>query len=373
LVPFAAVFAAASAACALVVGLEDKQALEEPLVDGAAPDGPRPPDDAGEGGPVGGGNVVASGQAKPWGIAVDATHVYWTNEGDGTVLRMDRAGSPPTFVARGQPEPHQLIVDANQVIWHNANLLNRNGDDAGAELLEIAFLAKADVGGIALPDKIETRRGASEIRRIAAAASADNQLWTTTRDQVRRYRRNADNNDRTMQNNLGGKEPTAVAADDTYVYWFLQTPHELWRAGKLAEQAGAGIAADPELLTTLTANPEIADMVVDQGHLYTVTKGGLVLKMDTADAGAPQTLATGFPFPHAIVHDDNNVYFTHGNDDAEGEGQVVMVPKAGGAPRVLAKGLGKLRGIATLAAGDGTRNVYWAGYGDGTIRSVTVK
>ncbi|HLK41474.1 MAG TPA: hypothetical protein VKU41_32215 [Polyangiaceae bacterium] len=40
--------------------------------------------------PRGGGTVttLVSGLNRPYGIAVDATHVYWTNNGDGRVMKL---------------------------------------------------------------------------------------------------------------------------------------------------------------------------------------------------------------------------------------------------------------------------------------------
>ncbi|MBX3189392.1 MAG: hypothetical protein KF819_20380 [Labilithrix sp.] len=368
IVPFAA-FAASTMACALLVGLEDKEALDEPLE--AAPEAASTPGERDDAAPAS--TILASDQAKPWGIAVDGPYVYWTNEGDGTVLRIDHRGGAATFVAKNQPEPHQILVDGEQVVWHNANLANRNGDDAGNELLEIAFVPKGDVGKIVAPGAIDKRRGVSNLRRLAMAPSADTFIFGTRSDEVRRYQRDTESNDRQMQGGLDGRDPTAIAADSTYLYWFLQARHELWRAGKSAELGGDEAGADPALLATIVTNPEIADMVVDEGRLFAVTKSGVVLKIDAADAGAPQVLATGFAFPHAIAQDANNVYFTHGNDDVEGQGQIVMVPKAGGAAKVLAGGLGKLRGVAAGAASDGTPTVFWASYGDGTIRSVAAR
>ena len=32
--------------------------------------------------------TLASGQGYPWAIAVDATSVYWTTVGDGTVMKV---------------------------------------------------------------------------------------------------------------------------------------------------------------------------------------------------------------------------------------------------------------------------------------------
>jgi hypothetical protein len=72
----------------------------------------------------GGGLVVlASGQLAPYGIAVDADNVYWTDEGvnyasNGSVQRIGLCGGAPTVLAANQ-EPYAIAIDSRNVYWTN--------------------------------------------------------------------------------------------------------------------------------------------------------------------------------------------------------------------------------------------------------------
>ena len=70
--------------------------------------------------------VLAKAQASPFGIATDGIAVYWTNEGDGTVMKCATTGcgGAPTTIASSQKEPMGIAVDGTSVYWANHNGLD---------------------------------------------------------------------------------------------------------------------------------------------------------------------------------------------------------------------------------------------------------
>lgn len=366
--------AALGTACALVAGLDDKS-LDPGIVEadaatvtdaaGGGADASAAPDASSA-------VVFADGQAKPWGVAVDEAFVYWTNEGDGTVARRARTGGAIAVLAKDQAEPQQILVDTTNIVWHNANLGNRLAADGGGEVLQIARLPKTTTG-MDVPTRIESDRGTSQIRRMAFSPFPDNQLWTTWKDRVRRNRRDNDQDGIQVVGNLDGKEPTMIAADETSVYWFLQQPLEVWRAGKRFEQGGADAGEDPVKMATLNVPVDVTDMVADGKALFLVTKGGAVLKLDAPIATLPKQIHAGTPMPRAMIADATSLYLTRSSaDDAPGTGEVVAIPKTGGAETVLAAGLSRPRQLALHAGPDGRKTLFVAANGDGTIRAVPV-
>jgi sugar lactone lactonase YvrE len=63
--------------------------------------------------------TLASGQSTPNGIALDTASVYWTNSGDGTVMKVPLGGGTPATLASGQSSAGSIAVDATSVYWVN--------------------------------------------------------------------------------------------------------------------------------------------------------------------------------------------------------------------------------------------------------------
>jgi hypothetical protein len=62
---------------------------------------------------------IASVQAGPADIALDATRAYWTNGNDGTIVYCDLSACTPSTVAANQAQPQDIAVDATFIYWAN--------------------------------------------------------------------------------------------------------------------------------------------------------------------------------------------------------------------------------------------------------------
>jgi Domain of unknown function (DUF5050) len=63
--------------------------------------------------------TLAMGQQDPQGMAIDATAVYWANKTDGTICKVPLAGGTVTVLAKDQMDPENVAVDATSVYWTN--------------------------------------------------------------------------------------------------------------------------------------------------------------------------------------------------------------------------------------------------------------
>ena len=97
---------------------------------------------------------LVGGQTEALYVAVDDTHVYWTDETAGTVMRVSKAGGSAVELAAGQAAPQALIVSAGTVYWLNrdAGTLSSVATTGGTPVVEAMGLVGP--AGIAVIDGV---------------------------------------------------------------------------------------------------------------------------------------------------------------------------------------------------------------------------
>jgi sugar lactone lactonase YvrE len=63
---------------------------------------------------------LAINQGEPSHLAVDDTHVYWSNSAAGTINRIPKGGGAVEILASGQGTPTSLAIDAARMYWVNS-------------------------------------------------------------------------------------------------------------------------------------------------------------------------------------------------------------------------------------------------------------
>lgn len=72
------------------------------------------------GGVIGEREVLASGQPHPIAIALDEASVFWTNRGDGTVMKLLKTGGKaPEAIATQQHNPGAIVAAGDAIVWVN--------------------------------------------------------------------------------------------------------------------------------------------------------------------------------------------------------------------------------------------------------------
>jgi hypothetical protein len=268
-------------------------------------------------------NTIATAQAGVFGLAIDATNLYWATDvpngsptftTDSVVMKAPVAGGAATVLGKMQAgRGYDITVDATSVY------VSFQWNDFSME---------------------------GEIHKVPLAGGAETAL--------------------TSNQTL----PRGLVLGVGYLYWGQELQPQL----KGVSLTGGATPSfyDPNYQYTVT-HGVAADATSVYGALdfpAMVGGGGLIWKYPAA-GGAHVAVATGQEGPNYLAQDATNLYWTNigrvGGVKLDHQGTVVKMPKAGGAVTILASGLGGPKRIVVDAT-----NVYWNDDVDGVIMKVPI-
>jgi hypothetical protein len=92
--------------------------------------------------PVAGGSAVPIALAtEPFGLAVDAANVYWTDTAIGQVMKMPKSGGTPVVLSTGGFSPLRITVDAANVYFSSSDGPLRRVPIAGGPTVAVTSVA----------------------------------------------------------------------------------------------------------------------------------------------------------------------------------------------------------------------------------------
>lgn len=260
------------------------------------------------------------------GVAVDATHIYWTDPKAGTVNRADLPNcSNPQVLVNGADEPQYVAVDAGHLYWTNA---------AGGEDGE-GTIGRADIDGSDIDQSCIT--GASNPQGIAVGGGFI--YWTNAHDNPFETRSiGRANLDCTGVSQAfigqGTRNIAGIAVDATHLYWTFN--HN--GADTSSRVVRGDLDGNNEISVFLGFGSNPQGVTVDNSHVYWAQQGTSTIGRSSLDlTGIDSEFLTGAGHPLGLAVDGGNLYWSvngelpvnPGNDlyryeaKADGSGQLV--------------------------------------------------
>jgi hypothetical protein len=325
------------------------------------------------------------------GVAVDAAHIYWADPASSTIGRanLDCGEVEGAFIVvpdlEAEPgilvpgKPQYVAVDASHIYWTDLpegeeinqfppaedGVIGRAAIDGNAESVEAEFISSTVTGeGLSAPQGI--------------AVDAAHIYWANPQDGDKSIGRadidgsNADLH--FVKLGIGETPQGGVAVDASHIYWTTRSNG----GGSFIVRCDLDGNREAEIFTGSGAGSDPQGVALDANHVYWVRRGGGTIARTGLDLGHPELeWITGVDHPRGLGVDTGHVYWSSngetppnpGNDlyrYAEGELDDVSIDS-------VAPAGAEVRGVLG-GSQDGSR-IYYAANGvpDGVTNSPNAK
>jgi hypothetical protein len=218
---------------------------------------------------------------NPSGVAVDSSHVYWANEGSGTIVWDTPDGNVHNqhTIVTGQNRPVGVAVDSSHLYWANA------GDPGQSN----GTIMEANLDGSDPHPLFQDQNDPSDV------AVANGVLYWSSFDGGTILEANVDGGHVLTVAN-GQDNPNGVAADFNHLYWansgdFGQSNGTIVWVG-----LNGNTPSTPETIATGQAGP--AGMAIDSSNIFWANYQGGTIMVANLDGSNQQTLISGESDPN---------------------------------------------------------------------------
>ncbi len=293
--------------------------------------------------------VLAHGGDGDKRLVLGRNHVYWSDDGDGSITRLPKDGGVPLVLATEQMRPTGLLLHEGHLYWATSRPVRdqpsrvvrmpEDGGDietlaAGDWMVEAIAVEGRDVYWTDFGDGLTggaVLRGSTSGAPPVVIASKQKQpdsilvagqdlYWTNTGNKrpsyfrdgsVMRMRRDVDRKRWVLLKDAS--MPASIVADEENLYWSTSTPYDApYDVGGLFKRPRAG--GKPARVATLSQHGLL--LSVDATHVYAMCnyEGGMyrILKR----GGEPEQLLSsvestyGSTFVGGFAADDRFLYWT---------------------------------------------------------------
>lgn len=197
--------------------------------------------------------VLAHGGQSFRVLAQDERHLYWSDDGDGTVTRLPKDGGVPFVLATGQTSIRDLTRSGGWLYWVTRDTVARMLEEGG-DIEVIAHDAES-------PHAIAVHEGAV--------------FWTTFGDAgaTGKIKTRRPGDDRVVTLADLQKQPESIVADAQHVHWANQGVKrpDYFQDGSVVRASRDGTNS----VVVLAAEQRLASSIaVDDAWIYWITAGG---------------------------------------------------------------------------------------------------